>query len=176
MPEVSNQIQECFSFLEKWKKVVVFLEDTIIIGKIENIKGLYFANYSPDEDVSTREFLRRLGVLGIRFFIFEEHPIGPTNHDFYGGLEELIECDFDRDRLLAHMHGVLLEKYLVWKEYVDNPTCRGVTTKGRKCNQLFLRIPRSPKDIIAPIDYYCHHHQDQVPVQRQIKESVSGNE
>lgn len=110
---------------------------------VEEMKAI-----SPDRV----NFLKMLSQAGIEFTV---HLIDSC---YILTPEEVFNYLEDPNLLAARKHGVTLEHWLAWKDFVEDPHCYAITKKGKPCKGWvhFVEL----KDFIPGVSEYCHVHQE----------------
>lgn len=108
---------------------------------VEEMKAI-----SPDRV----NFLNMLSKAGVEFAVhLVDAYITITVDEVFQYLE-------DADLFAARKHGVTLEHWLAWKDFILDPRCYAITKKGKPCKGWvhFTEL----KDFIPGVSEYCHVH------------------
>jgi len=97
------------------------------------------------------KFLNTLSKAGIEF------DVSLTDGFYTLTPGEVLEYLENPELLGARKHGVTLEHWLAWKNFVENPRCYAITRKGRPCKIDVYTV--DVKAFMPGVSEYCHVHQ-----------------
>jgi len=66
----------------------------------------------------------------------------------------------DPNLFAARKHGVTLEHWLAWKDFIEDPHCYAITKKGKPCRGWICGV--GLEDFIPGVSEYCRVHQGYV--------------
>jgi len=105
-----------------------------------------------------KNLLDDISKLGVEFTVFGSSARGGYHNLSVTELIEYLKDPKDwRDRLGAEQLGVTRQQFHIWSEFILNPQCKGITTKGRQCRRQINNIP-GPQNFVGSIDCYCKWH------------------
>ena len=104
------------------------------------------------------QLLQNLADIGVEFSVFGTRTYGGFHTLPLDKLEEYVkDPELWRDKTGAKQEGVSLQQYRAYVNFLNEPQCRGVTAKGKRCKRIIVNIPRAA-DFNEDIDCYCSHH------------------
>ncbi len=102
--------------------------------------------------------LKNLSKIGVEFSVFGTHTYGGFHTLSVEALKEYAkDPELWRDKTGAKQENVSLEKYRLWKKFLSNPQCRGITAKRTQCKRIIKNIPKADT-FNEEIDCYCNKH------------------